>query len=69
MGTAIASNILKSNFKLVVYNRTVEKVRSLVDAGAMNVNTPKEVAMKSDVIITSLSDDSTILDVVTGLET
>ncbi|MFZ0512868.1 MAG: NAD(P)-binding domain-containing protein [Candidatus Nitrosopolaris sp.] len=39
IGTAIASNILKSDFNLVVYNRTAEKARSLVDAGAMNANT------------------------------
>ena len=61
IGTAIASNILKSDFNLVVYNRTREKARSLEDAGAMKVNTPKEAAMQSDVVITSLLDDRAVL--------
>ncbi|MFZ0514697.1 MAG: NAD(P)-binding domain-containing protein [Candidatus Nitrosopolaris sp.] len=39
-----------------------------MDAGAMNANTPKEAAMKSDVVITSLTDDSAVLDVVSGEE-
>jgi 3-hydroxyisobutyrate dehydrogenase-like beta-hydroxyacid dehydrogenase len=68
IGTAIASNIVKSDFNLVVYNRTAEKARSLEDAGAMKVNTPREAAMKSDVVITSLLDDRVVLDVVTGKE-
>ncbi len=68
MGSAIASNILKSGFNLVVYNRTTEKASALVDVGAINVNTPKEVAMKSDVVITSLLDDHAVLDVVSGKE-
>jgi 3-hydroxyisobutyrate dehydrogenase len=34
MGTAIANNILKSGFSLVVYNRTSDKASSLVEAGA-----------------------------------
>lgn len=68
MGSAIASNILKSDFNLVVYNRTAEKASALVDVGAINVNTPKEVAMKSDVVITILLDDHAVLDVVSGKE-
>jgi len=34
MGTAIANNILKSRFKLVVYNRTSDKTCALVESGA-----------------------------------
>ena len=40
MGTAIAHNILKSGFKLVVYNRTPNNTRSLVDASATCPSTP-----------------------------
>jgi 3-hydroxyisobutyrate dehydrogenase-like beta-hydroxyacid dehydrogenase len=53
MGTAIANNILKSGFSLVVYNRTSDKTSSLVKAGATKAASPKEVAIKSDVVITS----------------
>ena len=68
MGTAIANNILKSRFKLVVYNRTSDKTRPLVESGAISAASPKEVAAKSDIILTSLRDDRALLDVVTGEE-
>jgi len=54
MGTAIANNILKSGFTLTVYNRTSEKTRTLVEAGATSAASPKEAAAKSDVLLTSL---------------
>lgn len=68
MGTAIASNILKAGFNVIVYNRTAYKTRSLVEAGALKATSPKEVAMKSDVLVTSLRDDRAVLDVVSGEE-
>lgn len=66
MGTAIASNILKSDFNVIVYNRTADKTRSLVEAGALKATSPKEVAMKSDVLVSSLRDDRAVLDVVSS---
>jgi 3-hydroxyisobutyrate dehydrogenase-like beta-hydroxyacid dehydrogenase len=68
MGTAIASNIIKSGFNVIVYNRTADKTHSLVDAGALKATSPKEVAMKSDVVVTSLRDDRAVLDIVSGEE-
>jgi 3-hydroxyisobutyrate dehydrogenase-like beta-hydroxyacid dehydrogenase len=62
MGTAIANNILKSGFKLVVYNRTPDKTRSLVEAEATTDTSPKQAAMRSDVLVTSLTDDRAVLD-------
>jgi 3-hydroxyisobutyrate dehydrogenase len=68
MGTAIANNILTSGFNVVVYNRTPEKTRSLIEMGATKATSPKEVATKSDILVTSLTDDSSVLNVVTGEE-
>lgn len=68
MGTAIANNILKSGFTLIVYNRTSEKTRTLVEAGATSVASPKEAAAKSDVLLTSVRDDRALLDLVTSEE-
>ena len=68
MGKAIANNILKSKFNLIVYNRTIDKTQSLIEAGAISAASPKEAAAKSDVILTSLRDDSALLDVVNGEE-
>jgi 3-hydroxyisobutyrate dehydrogenase-like beta-hydroxyacid dehydrogenase len=64
MGTEIANNIIKSGFNLVVYNRTNYKTHALAEAGAIITTSPKEAALKSDVILTSLSDDMALLDVV-----
>ncbi len=66
MGTEIANNVIKSGFKLVVYNRTVDKTRALSEAGAVVTASPKEAASKSDVILTSLRDDAALLEVVNG---
>jgi 3-hydroxyisobutyrate dehydrogenase-like beta-hydroxyacid dehydrogenase len=66
MGTAIANNILKSGFNLVVYNRTPDKTHVLVESGAISAASPKEAATKSDVILTSLRDDTALLEVVSG---
>jgi 3-hydroxyisobutyrate dehydrogenase-like beta-hydroxyacid dehydrogenase len=68
MGTAIANNILKAGFNLVVYNRTPDKIRSIVEAGAATAISPKQAAMRSDVVVTSLTDDHAVLDLVTGEE-
>ena len=68
MGTAIANNILKSGFNLVVYNRTPDNTLSLIEAGATTATSPKQAAMRSDVVVTSLTDDRAVLDLVTGEE-
>jgi 3-hydroxyisobutyrate dehydrogenase-like beta-hydroxyacid dehydrogenase len=62
IGTAIANNIIKSGFKLVVYNRTADKTHALAEAGAIVTASPKEAASKSDVILTSLRDDAALLE-------
>ena len=66
MGTAIANNIIKSGFNLVVYNRTADKSSTLVEAGATITASPKEATSKSDVVLTSLRDDAALLEVVNG---
>ncbi len=68
MGAAVASNILKSGFNVIVYNRTESKTRPLVEDGAVKALSLKEVAMKSDVLVTSLREDQAVLDVVSGEE-
>src|ERR671937_181820 len=66
MGTEMANNVIKSGFNLVVYNRTAGKTHALAEDGAVVTASPKEAALKSDVIITSLKDNAAILEVVNG---
>lgn len=56
MGSAIASNILTSGHELTVYNRTIEKTRTLISAGAKLAKTPTEAA-QGDIVLTMVIDD------------
>jgi len=68
MGLPMAYNLLKAGFDLTVYNRTAAKAQPLVDLGASQAVSPREVAQNADVVITSLMDDQSVLDIVTGAE-
>lgn len=56
MGKAIARNILKAGFPLVVHNRSQSAVDELVGEGARAASTPAEVAAQVDVVFTNLPD-------------
>lgn len=56
MGKAMARNILKAGFQLVVHNRSRAAVAELVKAGAQEAGSPKEVAEQVDIVITNLPD-------------
>jgi len=66
MGSAMARNVLKAGFTLTVYNRTAEKMKPLVDEGATGARSPREAATGADAVLTSLMDDASVLDNVTG---
>ena len=56
LGNAVGMHLLKSGYSLVAYNRTKEKTKELEFNGAEIANTPKDVASKSDVVITVVRD-------------
>ena len=56
MGKAIARNILKAGFHLIVHNRSQAAVRELVKEGAIPATSPAEVASQVDVVFTNLPD-------------
>ena len=66
MGSGMARNILKAGFTLTVYNRTAEKMKPLVDEGATGARSPREATAGADAVLTSLMDDASVLDNVTG---
>jgi 3-hydroxyisobutyrate dehydrogenase-like beta-hydroxyacid dehydrogenase len=51
MGTAMATNILKAGYPLVVYNRSPEKAAPLARQGAEVAASPRSLAQAADVII------------------
>lgn len=66
MGRPMAENLLAAGYRLTVYNRTSEKTRSLVEAGARQALSPAEVAADSDVTITMVTDTPDVVSVVGG---
>jgi 3-hydroxyisobutyrate dehydrogenase-like beta-hydroxyacid dehydrogenase len=66
MGSGIAQNIQKRGFRLTVYNRSVEKTKPFVTAGAAAARTPREAAAAADIVVTNLMDDASVLDTMTG---
>ena len=68
MGKPMALNILKAGFPLTVHNRSREAVAELMNAGAGEANSPKEVAANSDYVFTNLPDSPDVESVVLGEE-
>ncbi|XP_050207098.1 glyoxylate/succinic semialdehyde reductase 1 [Mercurialis annua] len=64
MGKAMATNLIKSGFKVTVWNRTLSKCDELVKLGASIGETPAAVVKKCQITIAILSDPSAALSVV-----
>ena len=64
MGKPMAENLIEAGYDLVVYNRTRAKAEEL--EGAMVAGSPKEVAERSDLIITMLPDSPQVDEVLAG---
>src|SRR5262249_56497333 len=50
----------------IVYNRSTEKMQPFVGRGAKAARTPREAVSEADIVVTSLMDDRSILDVMSG---
>ena len=60
MGFPMAKNILKSGYKLKVFNRSLVKAEPLKDFGAEISKTVSELVKDSEIIITMLTDDKAV---------
>ena len=67
MGLRMVQRLLSAGYKLTVYNRTAEKANALVDNGARFAVNPRQLAERSDVIITMVSDGRAVRDVAEGV--
>ena len=67
MGFPMAKNILKSGYKLKAFNRSSSKALALEEFGAEITKTLEELVKGSDVIITMLTDDEAIDEVMGSL--
>lgn len=60
MGAAIAGRLLGLGHEVAVWNRSAEKTAGLAAAGAHAMKTPTELAARSDLIISILTDAAAI---------
>lgn len=63
MGAAMARAILRSGFEVTVWNRSPEKTKPLVDAGARMADAPADAVRDADVVLTMLFDADAVLSV------
>ena len=66
MGLPMAKNILKSGYNLKVFNRSKNKAKVLKEFGAVITTSIGEVVKDSDVVITMLTDDTAINEVMSS---
>jgi 2-hydroxy-3-oxopropionate reductase len=68
MGSAMARNLLKAGFPLVVHNRSRQIVAELVALGATEAHSAREVAQQVDIVCTNLPDSPDVEQVVLGAD-
>ncbi|WP_435087486.1 NAD(P)-dependent oxidoreductase [Candidatus Pelagibacter bacterium nBUS_29] len=66
MGLPMALNILKAGYNLKVFNRSINKTEPLKVLGAEIASTINDVVRDSDIVITMLTDDTAIDDVMSS---
>lgn len=68
MGRAMAANVAKAGYPLIVYNRTAGKALELEKLGATVAGSPKVLAAQSDIVILMLTGPEAIDDSLWGRE-
>src|ERR1700685_1098226 len=68
MGQPMVRRLLKSGFELIAYDHTSYKTTALVADGAISAPSIRQLARKSDVIISCLPNDEAVLSVYQGPE-
>src|SRR5689334_22946852 len=66
MGLAMTQRLLAAGFSLTVHNRTRAKADGLLAQGAAWADTPAELASRSDIVLTILTDDRAVEQVYDG---
>jgi 3-hydroxyisobutyrate dehydrogenase-like beta-hydroxyacid dehydrogenase len=66
MGSRMAQRLLHAEQRLVVWNRTPQKMAPLIDLGAVRADSPAEAAERSDVVLTMVADPAALRAVTEG---
>ena len=68
MGAPMARNAIKASFPVTVTNRTPARAKPLEDLGATVVRTPREVAERSDLVVTMVTSSPDVEAVTFGAD-
>jgi len=68
MGAPMARNALRAGFPVTVTNRTLERAKPFGEAGATIARTPREVAERSDIVVTMVTNTPDVEAVIFGPE-
>ena len=66
MGSAVARRLLDAGHDVTVWNRTREKAEPLLEAGARWGETPREVAERSEIVFTMVTNTAAVRAVTEG---
>jgi 3-hydroxyisobutyrate dehydrogenase len=66
MGGAIAARLIEVGHEVTVWNRTPDKVKPLVEAGATAAGTPAELAGRVEAVVTALTNREALTAVFEG---
>jgi 3-hydroxyisobutyrate dehydrogenase len=66
MGTPMARNARKAGFEVTATNRTLERAEALTKDGITVVKTPRDVAQRSDIVVTMVVDSPDVEAVLFG---
>jgi 2-hydroxy-3-oxopropionate reductase len=68
MGKPMAKNLIKAGYELVVYDINKEAVKEVVSAGAKEGTSSRDVAARTDIILTMLPNSPHVKEVILGKE-
>jgi 3-hydroxyisobutyrate dehydrogenase len=66
MGALMAANLVRAGFAVTVWNRTPGRASELIDLGAHEAHSPRELADSSDIVVTCLTDTPQVNEVLFG---
>lgn len=66
MGLPMAGHLIRAGYPLTVHNRTVDRARPLLDAGAKLAGTPRQAAAEADVVLICVTDTPDVEAVLFG---
>ena len=66
MGAPMAANLLAAGHEVVAWNRSPEPLAKLVEQGARGADGPAAVAAEADLVISIVSDDAAVREVLGG---